>query len=234
MTKNISINHSLLCNLLCITLLFVIACNNEQKSTSSEQINEQKIVESVNIESMGNIESVDNVEPVINGENVDNVEPLVKDENIDNVDTTSNVESVENILKDGTFEQGLTYWKSDAAIIFTNINDKSYCYVKGDSNQIRIYQSINVETGFVYRLSFDLKSSKNSGAYVVYRDDRVEKEEYFYCNKPAGDNHYEWEFSPLSSGPARIALSTYLKGDFYFSNVSLVSQKIHDSSTYHE
>ena len=225
MTKNISIYHSLLCNLVCITLFFLTACNNGPKTTSSEPNNDQKIDESVNIESVENVEIVDDVKPVINGENADGVEPVVKGES---------VETVENILKDGTFEQGLTYWKSDAAIIFTNINDKSYCYVKGNSNQIRIYQSINVETGFVYKLSFDLKTDKNHGAFIIYRDDRVEKEEYFYCNKPAGDSHYEWKFSALSSGPARIALSTYSKGDFYFSNVSLVSEKAHDSSGNHE
>ena len=155
-----------------------------------------------------------------NVETVDNVETINEIVNVDNVEQVSNLETKENILKDGTFEQGLTHWKSDAAIIFTNINEKSYCYVKGDSNQIRIYQSINFETGFVYRLSFDLKTDKNYGAFVIYRDDRVEKEEYFYCNKPAGDNHYEWKFSPLSSGEARIALATFSKGDFYFSNVS--------------
>lgn len=127
-----------------------------------------------------------------------------------------------NILKDGMFENGLTYWKSDDPIVFTNINGKSYCLIKSGSNQKRMYQFINLNDDAIYRFSFDLKTDKKQGAFVVLRDEKSKREKYYYCNKPAGENHYEWEFFPFSSGPSRIFLSTYSGGEFYFSNASLI------------
>jgi len=127
-----------------------------------------------------------------------------------------------NILKDGMFENGLTDWKTNDDIVFTNINNKSYCLIKGGSKQRRLYQSIKVSKDVIYRFSFDLKTNKNQGAFVIFRDDRTKSEKYFYCNKPAGENHFEWEFFPFSSGTARIALSAYSGGEFYFSNASLI------------
>ena len=127
-----------------------------------------------------------------------------------------------NILKDGKFENGLTDWKTNDDISFTNINGKSYCLIKGGGNQKRLYQSIKVNKDAIYRFSFDLKTDKKDGVFVIFRDDITKREKYYYCNKPAGENHFEWEFFPFSSGTSRIFLSAYSGGDFYFSNASLI------------
>ena len=231
MTNNFVTNYLSFCKLVCITLLFVTACQKETQSTSIKQNNDQSISESVtNIEIVSNAENINNVENIDNSENTNNVEIAATVEVDGSVDNLNNVEPVNNILKDGTFEHGLTYWKSYDDVVFTNFNGESYCFIKGSSNQKMVFQFIEVNSNAVYRLSFDLKTNKNSGAYIVFRDDKIKKEEYFYCNEQAGDNHYEWEFSPLSSGAARIVLSTYLKGDYFFSNVSLVPVKVCDSN----
>ena len=149
----------------------------------------------------------------------------------DNINLTSdhlkdgNVSKIEynkNILKDVMFENGTLYWKYNVGVIFTNIHNKSYCIIKGSSNQNRVYQSVNVDSDTLYRFSFDLKTDKNQGAFIAFRDDNIKKEKYFYCEKSVGEKHYIWDFFPFTSGPGRIFLSTYSEGDFYFSNVSLV------------
>lgn len=138
------------------------------------------------------------------------------------------VEFNKNILKDCKFENGNKHWKSNASTIFTNINNISFCYIKGSSSQNRVYQSINVADDTLYRFSFDLNTDKNQGAFVIFRDETIKKEKYYYCNKRAGKNHYQWDFFPFASGPARIFLSTYSVGDFYFSNVSLVPVSVYE------
>ena len=127
-----------------------------------------------------------------------------------------------NILNDTKFENDTLYWKYNTGVIFTNINNKPYCFIKGSSSQNRVYQSIKVDADTLYRFSFDLKTDKNQGAFIIFRDDNIKKEMYYYCVKSSGEKHYTWDFFPHTSGPGRIALATYSEGDFFFSNVSLM------------
>ena len=126
-----------------------------------------------------------------------------------------------NILLNSDFKDGFKHWKCDNRVSLTNMNNKVFVHTEGvDKRQTRFWQDIEVVSGKVYRLKFDLKG-KQDGAFAIYRNVKTGKEEYLFCKGDESLKHYLWEFEPIRTGRDTIYLSTNQKGDYYFSDALL-------------
>ena len=129
-----------------------------------------------------------------------------------------------NILINSNFKEGLKYWRFDNRVSLTNIENKIYAHVKGiNQKQTRFWQDIEVVSGRVYRLKFDLKG-KQTGAFAIYRDNKTGKESYIWCKDDSKTKKsYSWEIIPDRTGKNTVYLSTNLEGDYYYSNIRLLT-----------
>lgn len=127
-----------------------------------------------------------------------------------------------NFLLNSNFEEGFKNWSCDNGISLTNINGRAYVHTAAsDGIKTRFYQQINVISGNVYRLKFDVKGKQN-GAYCIYRDLKTNKEEYTWCKGENGEEKsYIWDIKPLRTGKNCIYFSANKQGDYYFTKISL-------------
>lgn len=127
-----------------------------------------------------------------------------------------------NILTNSDFKEGLKYWVCDKGVSLTNIGNQVYVHVVGrDKLQTRFMQNIDVVSGIVYQLKFDL-TGKQNGAFPIYRDTKTGKEEYIFCG--GNDNakkRYTWKIKPKRTGRNFLFFSTCQDGDYFYSNITL-------------
>ena len=129
-----------------------------------------------------------------------------------------------NMFLNSDFKNGFKYWNIDNGISLTNVKNKIFVHTEGiEKKQTRFWQDINVESGKVYSLKFELKG-KQTGAFGIYRDIKTGKEEYIWCNENDMDGlskSYTWNIKPIRSGKNTIYLSTNKEGNYFFSNISI-------------
>lgn len=130
-----------------------------------------------------------------------------------------------NHITNGKFTDKLEGWSSNKKVCATNIDEKCCVEIKGNPTyQIRVWQTITMTSGHVYRLSFKSRSTKN-GAFGIIRNNLTGKEEYLYCelNNNWDDNwiEYKEDFKNSQTGQYRVFLSCQGDGLFYFTDVSL-------------
>lgn len=135
-----------------------------------------------------------------------------------------------NILLNSNFHEGFKYWHCDNGVSLTSISDKLYVHLVLESQkQVRFYQEISVISGKVYRLKFNVYG-KQDGAFAIYRDQRSGKEIYKWCKgETETEKQYNWDFKPEKTGKNTIYLSTNKKGDYYFSDISLIDCTINSN-----
>ena len=133
-----------------------------------------------------------------------------------------------NVLKNSNFKEGFKNWKHDEGIIITNINNvTSVLEVGSGKNLKRFYQDINVVSGKVYRLRFNL-TAKKSGALVICRDNFTSKEEYLVCEGKNDNKTYVWNIKPKRTGKNSIYFACNKEGQYYFSKIQLLDNEVVD------
>ena len=135
----------------------------------------------------------------------------------------------ENLIKNNNFKSEFNCWKHDQNIIITNDNNQLFACINSPGTvQTRFGQDINTISGHVYCLKFTLNGKQN-GAFVIFRDNIIGKEQYFNCSGDFIQNkRYFWTFKPVSTGNNTIYFSTKQKGSFFFSNIKLFDTRNFD------
>ena len=129
-----------------------------------------------------------------------------------------------NLISNGDFSKGLDKWSHDDNIfVFESKNDYNYVEIKGVSyDQTRIWQTINMISGHVYKISF--KSKSNNDAFAILRDNFKNTERYIFCNKSKKFIEYKKEFKPFRSGKHMVFFSCKGEGTSCFSDITLTDQ----------
>ena len=129
-----------------------------------------------------------------------------------------------DILLNSDFKNEFENWRYGDGIFLTNINNKIYVHTIGiNEKQTRFWQGIEVVSGMVYCLKFNLKGKQN-GAFAICRDIQSGNEKYLWCNGDNGiEKSYSWDIVPSFTGKQSIYLSTNKEGDYYFSDIKLYS-----------
>ena len=127
----------------------------------------------------------------------------------------------EDLIKNGNFRKKIKYWHFDKNSITTNIGNQIYaCISNKSTTQNRIWQDINVISGQIYHLTFEVYGQQE-GAFAIYRDIKTGKEKYLLCSGKSGEKTYVWDIKPNNTGKSSIFLSTNKPGKYYFTNINL-------------
>lgn len=131
-----------------------------------------------------------------------------------------------NLISNGTFKENLKYWKYDNNIKVVETNGEFSAYISTkDKKATKLWQDINVISGYTYQLSFTL-NGPSKGGFVIYRDSKTGKEEYLWCHKKNDSARYLWEVKPNRSGNNQIYFCANEPGQFYFSNIEFKKKNI--------
>lgn len=126
-----------------------------------------------------------------------------------------------SLIKNGCFTNHFSSWDSKDNVILTNIDQFTCAYLKClDGKRKRFSQNVNVISGEVYVLKFDL-SSKTDGAYINLRDMKTGFEQYYWLKANKSKRSYKWEFVPRMTGKSTVYFTAEGKGEYFFSNISL-------------
>lgn len=131
-----------------------------------------------------------------------------------------------NILLNSDFRNNFNSWNFDGNCTLTNINKINTLSVICDKNKkIRLWQDFNVISGQIYNLKFDLLG-KQSGVFVIFRDNTTGNEEYLWCKGTENQKSYNWNIKTKKSGRRSIYFIIYQVGNYYFTNISLCNKQI--------
>ena len=132
--------------------------------------------------------------------------------------------SSDNLIYNGGFKQKVKYWntltpKNIQTLDYNNIPCAQISNISNSWSDI--FQTVNLNEAHTYTLSFNVKTD-SSKTLVLYREDKVNKEDYVFCRNNNEWNNYSKTIKPFSSSLGRLVLSLREKGTALFSNVVLI------------
>ena len=132
------------------------------------------------------------------------------------------INNSDELIMNGDFSNGLNNWSYNDQINLISVDNNKNCVeISGNpGHQNRLFQTISMISGHVYRLSFKSKS-EIKGSFAILRDDNVGNERYLYTKPSDNWVNYSKDFICENSGKHRLFLSCKGSGLYYFTDVSL-------------
>lgn len=227
--------HIIISATITLSLIAVIACQNkiqapENKEKDKAIPNVSTVIEKSTKEAKNITEevkkAVDEGKSKIN-EEFQKAEEVVEEAKetaeakLEDTDQETKFES-KNLLLNCDFSDGLNNWNCDNEVKIVQMDGKvSLELIAPEKGQTRAWQSINTTSGHVYRLTFKSKCDQIQ-SFAIFRDHKSNKEEYLFTNPSETWKEYQKDFVSYKDGSYRVYLSCKGKGQFYYSDISLI------------